>query len=132
MREPVEGPASIYGEGSVKKAFLAALAIAALAVIAGASAASNKPATKHLMIGLDHTPTAADTAFIKGLGGTVSHAFKSISVIAGEGPADKAHDAKQGAGGSSVESDPVRTPLSISGHLPTSELVASPTNGLYG
>jgi subtilisin family serine protease len=115
----------------MKTAFIAVLAVVALAAVAGASA-GNKPSTKHLMIGFDHTPTAADAAFVKGLGGTVTGTFKSIDVLAVSVPADKANDAKKGAGVSYVEDDPVRTPLSVSGDLPTTELVPSPTNGLYG
>ena len=116
----------------MKKAFIAALAIAALAVIAGASAASNKPSTTNIMIGFDHTPTAADTAFVKSLGGTVNNSFKSINVLAATVPSDKLNAAKQGAGVSYVEGDAVRTPLSLSSDLQSSELVPSPTNGLYG
>ena len=116
----------------MRKAFIVALAIAALAVIAGASAASSAPKQQDLLVGYDHVPTAADKAAIANAGGTVKHEFASINVLAVALPSGKASDLRSQAGVSYVEDDAVRTPLSFSSTLPTSELVPSPTNGLYG
>jgi subtilisin family serine protease len=116
------------------KKVLAALAVAAVASVAGASAASSAPPSspKHVMIGFGHAPTAADTSFVRGLGGTVRYTFPSIGVLAVDLPANKVNDAKQGAGVAYVEDDPVRAPLSLSSDLQASELVPSLANGLYG
>jgi subtilisin family serine protease len=114
------------------KALFAALAIGALALVAGASAANPKSSMQHVMIGFGHSPNAADRSFIQGHGGTVSYSFPSIGVLAADVPADQINDIKQGQGVSYVEADPVRTPQSLSGDLAASELAPSADNGLYG
>jgi subtilisin family serine protease len=114
------------------KAFLAALAIGALALIAGASAATSAPSREHLLVGYNHAPTAADRAAIASVGGKVRREFGSISVLAVDLPSGKAADIRSQSGVSYVETDGVRVPLSLSGTLPTSQLVPSLDNGLYG
>jgi serine protease len=114
------------------RAFLVALAVCAFALIAGASAASSAPSREHLLVGYDHVPTAADRAAIEGIGGKISREFASIGVLAVDLPSGKAASIRSQSGVSYVETDGVRTPLSLSGTLPTSQLVPSPDNGLYG
>ncbi len=115
------------------KAFVAALTVGALALLAGASAASSaRPSLEHYMIGFGHSPNAADAALVKSHGGTVRQSFASIGVLAVDLPSDQVNDVKQGAGVSYVEADPVRQPLSLSNDLLTSEYPATATNGLYG
>jgi hypothetical protein len=58
--------------------------------------------------------------------------FGAISAIAVDLPSGKASSIRSQTGVSYVESDGVKTPLSLSGALPTSQLVPSLTNGLYG
>ena len=115
------------------KAFVAALVVGALALVAGASAASSaQPSPEHYMIGFGHSPNSADTALVKSHGGTVRRSFASIGVLAVDLPSDQVNDVKKGAGVSYVEADPVRMPLSLSSDLMTSEYPATATNGLYG
>ena len=115
------------------KTFIAALAVGALAFLGGASAASSAPPSlQHYMIGFGHSPNAADTALVKGHGGTVRHSFESIGVLAVDLPSDQVNDVKKGAGVSYVEADPVRKPLSLSGDLLGFEYPATSSNGLYG
>jgi serine protease len=114
------------------KAFLAALAVGAFALIAGASAATSAPSREHLLVGYNHAPTAADRAAIASVGGKIRREFGSISALAVDLPSGKASDIRSQAGVSYVETDGVRTPLSLSGTLPTSQLVPSISNGLYG
>jgi subtilisin family serine protease len=114
------------------KAFLAALAVGAFALIAGASAATSAPSREHLLVGYNHAPTAADRAAIASVGGKIRREFGSISALAVDLPSGKASDIRSQSGVSYVETDGVRTPLSLSGTLPTSQLVPSLGNGLYG
>ena len=114
------------------KAFIAALAVSAIALVVGASAATSAPSKQDLLVGYDHAPTAADVAAITNAGGSVRRSFKSINVLAVNLPSGKAADLRSQAGVSYVETDAVRTPQSLSGTLPTSQLVPSATNGLYG
>ena len=94
------------------KAFIAALAVGALALLGGASAASSaQPSLQHYMIGFGHSPNAADAALVKSHGGTVRQSFQSIGVLAVDMPSDQVNDVKRAAGVSYVEADPVRTPL---------------------
>ena len=116
----------------MKKAFIAVLLIAAVAAVVGASAASSASKKQDLLVGYDHTPTAADKAAVANAGGTVKHDFSSINVLAVSLPSGKAADLRSQAGVSYVEPDAIRTPLSLSGSLPTSQLVPTPDNGLYG
>jgi subtilisin family serine protease len=114
------------------KAFLAALAVGLFALIAGASTASSAPSREHLLVGYNHAPTAADRAAIASVGGTIRREFGSISALAVDLPSGKAADLRSQSGVSYVETDGVKTPLSLSGTLPTSQLVPSISNGLYG
>jgi subtilisin family serine protease len=118
----------------VKKAFFAALAVGALALIAGATAASSARPTSlhHYMIGFGHTPTSADKALVKNHGGTVRFSFPSINVLAVDLAPGQVNSVKQAAGVSYVEDDPVRTPQTLSDDLQSTELVPSIDNGLYG
>jgi subtilisin family serine protease len=115
------------------KALIVALAIGALALLAGASAASSAPSSRqHLLVGYDHAPTAADRSAVAKAGGTVRHAFSSIDVLAVDLPSAKASDIRNQAGVSYVEADSIRTPQSLSSDLLTTELAPSIGNGLYG
>jgi subtilisin family serine protease len=114
------------------KVFLLALAAGAFALIAGASTATSAPAKDHLLVGYDHAPTAADRAAIASVGGNVKRAFSSINVLAVDLPSGKASSIRSQSGVSYVEADGVKTPLSLSGTLPTQQLVPSISNGLYG
>jgi serine protease len=114
------------------KAFLAALAVGVFALIAGASTATSAPSREHLLVGYSHAPTAADRAAIASVGGTIRREFGSISALAVDLPSGKAADLRSQSGVSYVETDGVKTPLSLSGTLPTSQLVPSISNGLYG
>jgi subtilisin family serine protease len=115
------------------KALIVALAIGALALVAGAAAASSASSSQqHLLVGYDHAPTAADRAAIADAGGTVRHAFSSIGVLAVDLPSGKASDIRSTQGVSYVESDAVRTPQSLSSDLLATEYVPSIGNGLYG
>jgi subtilisin family serine protease len=114
------------------KAFILALGVCALALVAGASTASSASSKEHLLVGYDHTPTAADRAAIANAGGTVRRAFGSIGVLAVDLPSGKASDLRSTQGVSYVENDAVRTPQSLSSDLLTTELAPSLTNGLYG
>jgi serine protease len=118
----------------VKKAFFAALAVSAIALIAGATAASSaRPSSlHHYMIGFGHTPTAADKALVKSHGGTVRFTFPSIDVLAVDLAPGQVNSVKQSAGVNYVEDDPVRAPLTLSDDLQSSELAPSIDNGLYG
>ena len=118
----------------MKKAFFAALAISAIALLAGATAASSAQPSSldHYMIGFSHSPNAADKALVKSHGGIVRYSFPSIGVLAVDLASNQVNSIKQAAGVSYVENDPVRTPLSLSGDLLSSELVPSLDNGLYG
>jgi len=118
----------------VKKAFFAALAVGAIALLAGATTArSAQPSSlQHYMIGFGHTPTAADKALVKNHGGTVRYSFPSIDVLAVDLAPSQVNAVKQSAGVNYVEVDGVRTPQSLSGDLEASELVPSIDNGLYG
>ncbi len=112
---------------------LTALAVGALVMLGGASAASSaQPSLQHYMIGFGHSPNAADAALVKSHGGTVRQSFQSIGVLAVDMPSDQVNDVKRAAGVSYVEADPVRTPLTLSNDLLTSEYPATATNGLYG
>ena len=100
------------------KAFILALGVCALALVAGVSAASSASSSKqHLLVGYDHAPTAADRAAITSAGGTVRHAFSSIGVLAVDLPSGKASDIRSTQGVSYVEPDAVRVPLSLSSDL---------------
>jgi serine protease len=114
------------------KAFLAALAVGVFALIAGASTATSAPSREHLLVGYNHAPTAADRAAIASVGGKIRREFGAISAIAVDLPSGKAADIRSQSGVSYVETDGIRTPLSLSGTLPTSQLVPDITNGLYG
>ena len=114
------------------KAFLAALAVGVFALIAGASTATSAPSQEHLLVGYNHAPTAADRAAIASVGGKIRREFGSISALAVDLPSGKAADLRSQSGVSYVETDGIRTPLSLSGTLPTSQLAPSSTNGLYG
>jgi serine protease len=115
------------------RAFITALTVGALALVAGASAASSaQPSMQHYMIGFGHSPNPADTALVKGHGGTVRHSFPSIGVLAVDLPSNQVNAVKKSADVSYVEADPVRMPLSLSNDLLTSEYPATATNGLYG
>jgi subtilisin family serine protease len=114
------------------KAFLAALAVSAFALIVGASAATSAPSREHLLVGYNHAPTAADRAAIASLGGKIRREFGSISALAVDLPSGKAASIRSQSGVSYVETDGIRTPLSLSGTLPTTQLVPSLDNGLYG
>jgi subtilisin family serine protease len=118
----------------MKKAFLAALFVGAIALLAGAAAArSAQPSSPHhYMIGFNHSPTAADKALVKNLGGSVRYSFPSIDVLAVDLTPNQVNNVKQAAGVNYVEDDPVRTPMSLSNDLLSSELVPSINNGLYG
>src|SRR6476619_2923014 len=113
------------------KPFLAALAVSALALIAGASAATSAPSREHLLVGYNHAPTAADRAAIASVGGKIRREFGSIAALAVDLPSGKAADLRSQSGVSYVETDGIRTPLSLSGTLPTTQLVPSISNGLY-
>jgi subtilisin family serine protease len=112
------------------KAFFAALAVGAVALIAGASAATSAPSIQHVMIGFDHAPTAADVAYVKSLGGSIRHTFASINVIAADLPTNQVGQAGQGQGVSYVENDGERTPQNFP--VAGTEFVPSLSNGLYG
>src|SRR3954463_6283732 len=114
------------------KAFFAALAVGAFALFGGASAATSAPSHEHLIVGYNHVPTAADRAAIASVGGKIRREFSAISAIAVDLPSGKASSIRSQTGVSYVETDGVKTPLSLSGTLPTSQLVPSLTNGLYG
>jgi subtilisin family serine protease len=117
----------------VKKAFFAALVVAAVALLGAAGASSAQPSSlHHYMIGFSHSLTAADKALVKKHGGTVRYTFSSIDVLAVDLAANQVNDIKQATGVSYVEDDPVRTPMSLSSELQSSELVPSLANGLYG
>lgn len=118
----------------MKKSFFAALAIGAIALLAGAATASSAQPSSlhHYMIGFGHTPTAADKALVKSHGGTVRYSFPSIDVLAVDLSPDQVNAVKQSTGVNYVEDDPVRTPMSLSSDLQSSELVPSISNGLYG
>ena len=118
----------------MKKAFFAALAVSAIALLAGATTASSaRPSSlQHVMIGFGHTPNASDTALVKSHGGVVRYSFSSIGVLAADLPQDQINSVKQSAGVSYVEADPVRTPLSLSGDLLAGEYPATADDGLYG
>jgi subtilisin family serine protease len=135
MPAPVEGndraQLSLRGERDLK-AFLAALAVGVFALIAGASAATSAPSREHLLVGYNHAPTAADRAAIESVGGKIRREFAPISALAVDLPSGKASDIRSQSGVSYVETDGVRTPLSLSGTLPTTQLVPSLDNGLYG
>jgi subtilisin family serine protease len=116
------------------RTFIATLALGALALLGGgASAASSaQPSLQHYMIGFGHSPNASDTALVKSHGGTVRYSFSSIDVLAVDLPSNQVNDVKKSAGVSYVEADPVRTPLSLSSDLLSTEYPATATNGLYG
>jgi len=114
------------------KAFLAALAVGVFALIAGASTATSAPSREHLLVGYNHAPTAADRAAIASVGGKIRREFASIGALAVDLPSGKAASIRSQSGVSYVETDGVRTPLSLSGTLPTMQLVPSLDNGLYG
>jgi subtilisin family serine protease len=114
------------------KALLAALAVGVFALIGGASTATSAPAREHLLVGYNHVPTAADRAAIASVGGKIRREFSAISAIAVDLPSGKASSIRSQSGVSYVETDGVKTPLSLSSTLPTSQLVPSLTNGLYG
>jgi serine protease len=114
------------------KAFLAALAVGAVALIAGASTATSAPSHEHLLVGYSHAPTAADRAAIASVGGKITREFGSIGALAVDLPSGKAATIRSQTGVNYVETDGVRTPLSLSSTLPTSQLVPSLDNGLYG
>jgi subtilisin family serine protease len=114
------------------RAFILAVGVCALALVAGASAASSASSKEHLLVGYDHAPTAADRAAITNAGGTVRRAFSSIGVLAVDLPSGKASDIRSTQGVSYVEPDAVRTPQSLSSDLLASEFVPSISNGLYG
>ena len=114
------------------KAFLAALAVGVFALIAGASTATSAPSREHLLVGYNHAPTAADRAAIASVGGKIRREFGSISALAVDLPSGKASDIRSQSGVSYVETDGVKTPLSLSSTLPTTQLVPSLSNGLYG
>jgi subtilisin family serine protease len=114
------------------KAFLAALAVGVFALIAGASTASSAPSNEHLIVGYSHAPTAADRAAIASVGGKIKREFASISALAVDLPSGKAASIRSQSGVSYVETDGVRTPQALWDTLPTSQLVPSLTNGLYG
>src|SRR5262245_24511006 len=114
------------------KVFLLALAVSAFALIAGASTAASAPAKDHLLVGYNHAPTAADRAAIASAGGSIKREFGSINVLAVDLPSGKASSIRSQSGVSYVETDGVKTPLSLSGTLPTQQLVPSINNGLYG
>src|SRR4051795_10227372 len=114
------------------KAFFAALAVGAFALFGGASAATSAPSHEHLIVGYKHVPTAADRAAIASVGGKIRREFGAISAIAVDLPSGKAASLRSQTGVSYVETDGVKTPLSLSSTLPTSQLVPSIDNGLYG
>jgi serine protease len=114
------------------KVCLLALAVSVFALVAGASTATSAPAKDHLLVGYDHAPTAADRAAIASVGGNVKRTFGSINVLAVDLPSGKASSIRSQSGVSYVETDGVKTPLSLSGTLPTQQLVPSINNGLYG
>jgi serine protease len=114
------------------KAFLAALAVCAFALIAGASAATSAPSHEHLLVGYDHSPTAADRAAIASVGGKIRREFASIGALAVDLPSGKASTIRSQSGVSYVETDGVRAPLALWDTLPSSQLVPSLGNGLYG
>lgn len=118
----------------MKKAFFAALAVSAIALLAGATAASSaQPSSlQHYMVGFTHSPNAADKALVKSHGGVVRYSFPSIDVLAVDLASSQVNSIKQAAGVKYVENDPVRTPMSLSGDLLSSEMVPSIDNGLYG
>ena len=118
----------------MKKSFFAALAVGAIALLAGATTANSaQPSSlQHYMIGFGHAPTAADKALVKSHGGTVRYSFPSINVLAVDLSPNQVNAVKQSAGVNYVENDPVRTPETLSDDLQSSELVPSITNGLYG
>jgi subtilisin family serine protease len=111
---------------------LVVLALAALALAGGASAGGNAPSMTDLIVGYDHAPTAADKAAIANNGGNVRREFKTINALAISLPSGKAGSLNSEAGVTYVEADAVRTPQSLSGTLPTSQLAPSLSNGLYG
>ena len=83
----------------MKKAFFAALAIGAVALLAGATTASSaQPSSmQHYMIGFGHSPTAADKSLIKSHGGTVRYSFPSINVLAVDLSPSQVNAVKQSA-----------------------------------
>ena len=114
------------------KAFLAALAVCAFALIAGASAASSAPSREHLLVGYDHAPTAADRAAVASVGGKIRREFASIGALAVDLPSGKASSIRSQSVVSYVETDGARTPQALWDTLPSSQLVPSLGNGLYG
>jgi len=117
----------------VKKAFFAALVIGAIALLAGAAAASSaQPSLQHYMIGFNHSLNSADKALVTSHGGKVRLSFPSINVLAVDLAPSQVNSVKQATGVNYVETDPVRTPMSLSSDLLSSEMVPSLDNGLYG
>lgn len=118
----------------MKRVFFAVLAAGAIALLAGAAGAgSARPSSlHHYMIGFSHTPNAADKALVQNHGGIVRYSFPSIDVLAVDLAPNQVTDVKRAAGVTYVEDDPVRTPMSLSSDLLSSELVPSGSNGLYG
>ena len=114
------------------KAFIAALAVCACALVVGGSAAISAPSHDDLLVGYNHPPTAADRAAIASAGGKIRREFSSINVLAVNLPTGKAANLRKQSGVSYVETDGIRTPLSLSSTLPTSQLDPSIDNGLYG
>jgi subtilisin family serine protease len=84
------------------------------------------------MIGFSHSPNAGDRALVKDHGGSVRYSFPSIGVLAVDLASNQVNSIKQAVGVNYVEDDPVRTPMSLSGDLMSSELTPSIDNGLYG
>jgi serine protease len=114
------------------KVFLLALAVGVFTLVVGASAATSAPSKEHLLVGYNHTPTAADRAAIASVGGTIRREFASIGVLAVDLPSGKAATIRSQTGVTYVETDGVRTPLALSDTLPTTQLLPDITNGLYG
>jgi subtilisin family serine protease len=118
----------------VKKAFFAALAVGAIALLAGATTASSaRPSSmQHYMIGFGHSLNAADKTLVTSHGGNVRYSFPSINVLAVDLSPSQVNAVKQSAGVNYIEADPVRSPLTLSDDLQASELQPSISNGLYG
>jgi subtilisin family serine protease len=114
------------------KAFLAALAVGAITLAVGASAATSAPSKDHLLVGYNHAPTAADRAAIASVGGQISRAFNSINALAVDLPSGKAATIRSQTGVNYIETDGVKTPLSLFDTLPTQQLAPRADNGLYG
>ena len=130
----LRGRIALRGESLILKAFILALGVCALALVAGRLGGELCAVVEGSTCSSATTmrrprPTALPS---RQAGGTVRHAFASIGVLAVDLPSGKASDIRSTQGVSYVEPDAVRVPLSLSSDLLATEYVPSLSNGLYG